>query len=64
MWYNDHMLENQDQQFEWGVLPHLEHEADKLYTGLGSVEELCDRFSPEEIDQILDCNSRKYNSGE
>ena len=58
------MSDIQNENYEWGVMPHLEHEADKLYSGLGSVEELFDRFSPEEVDAIIDCNSRKYSSGE
>jgi hypothetical protein len=50
----------EQEHLEWGVPTHIEHEADRLYSGLASVSELAKVYCPSDIDQIIICNRRKY----
>lgn len=45
---------------EWGVPSHIEHEADRLYSGLTSISELAKSYCPSDVDMIIVCNRRKY----
>ncbi len=54
------MEEGYEQGNEWGVPTHLEHEADRLYSGLTSLSEISKKYCPNDVENIIACNRRKY----
>jgi hypothetical protein len=46
---------------EYGFPKHLEKEADRLYSGLTSFEELMCSYTPSDVELIIKCNREKYD---